>query len=239
MEFRARTDARPGGEAELLRLEDPLTGSNCYILGCQGGAAVIDPNRPDTPTACLEARGWAAELILLTHEHCDHTAGLDALRDRWPRAKAVAAVPCSAGLQDEARNMSRWMEVFLTFQGKRDVRYPPFTCRPADLVFDGSWQGVWRGHAIRCVSLPGHTPGSCGIFWDEGLFFSGDYLIPGAAAALRLPGGSARDYEARTRPFLEGLPGGLRILPGHGLPYTLERKAPEAHHFSSEEESYG
>lgn len=211
--------------AELLRLEDPLTGSNCYILGSGGGAVVVDPNRADLPLACLEERGWAAELILLTHEHCDHMAGLDALRDRWPGAKAVCTALCSAGLQDEKQNMSRWMEVFLTFQGKRDAHYMPFTCRPADLVFDQSWQSMWRGHTIRCVALPGHAPGSCGIFWDEALFFSGDYLIPGSAAALRLPKGSTEDYETYTRPFLDRLPDGLRILPGHGLPYTLDRQA--------------
>ena len=206
--------------AELLRLEDPLTGSNCYILGCGSSAAVIDPNRADAPITCLEEHGWTPELILLTHEHCDHTAGLEALRRRWPQAVTAASAACSAGLQDEVQNMSRWMEVYLAFQGKRDVVYPPFTCRPADLTFEQSWQHTWRGHAIRCVSLPGHSPGSCGIFWDDDLFFSGDYLIPDGQVVLRLPRGSASDYEAHTRPFLDRLPAGLRILPGHGLPYT-------------------
>ena len=49
--------------AELLRLEDPLTGSNCYILGSGGGAVVVDPNRADLPPACLEERGWAADMM--------------------------------------------------------------------------------------------------------------------------------------------------------------------------------
>lgn len=206
--------------AELLRLEDPVTESNCYILGCGSGAVVIDPNQADAPIAQLEAHGWTAELILLTHEHCDHMAGLDALRQRYPQAVTVTSEACSAGLQDEIQNMSRWMEVYLAFQGKRDVSYPPFTCLPADLTFAQTWQHTWRGHTIRCVPLPGHSPGSCGIFWDEDMFFSGDYLIPDSEVILRLPRGSARDYETHTRPFLEQLPDGLRILPGHGLPYT-------------------
>lgn len=206
--------------AELIRLEDPLTGGNCYILGCEGGAVVIDPNRADAPIACLEEHGWAAELILLTHEHCDHMGGLEELRRHWPQAVTAASEACSAGLGDEVQNMSRWMEVYLAFQGKRDVSYPPFTCRPVDLTFAQSWQHTWRGHAIRCVALPGHSPGSCGIFWDEDMFFSGDYLIPDSEVVLRLPRGNAQDYETYTKPFLDKLPAGLRILPGHGLPYT-------------------
>ena len=146
--------------AELLRLEDPLTESNCYILGCEGGAVVIDPNRADAPIACLEEHGWVPELILLTHEHCDHMGGLEELRRRWPQAVTVASEACSAGL------------------------------------------------------------GGCGIFWDEELFFSGDYLIPDSEVVLRLPRGNAQDYETYTKPFLDELPAGLRILPGHGLPYT-------------------
>lgn len=206
--------------AELFRLEDPLTESNCYILGSGDGAVVIDPNRADAPLSCLEAHGWSAELILLTHEHCDHMGGLEELRRCYPKAVTVASEACSAGLGDEVQNMSRWMEVYLAFQGKRDVSYPPFTCRPADLTYAQTWQGTWRGHTIRCVSLPGHSPGSCGIFWDDDLFFSGDYLIPDSQVILRLPRGSAQDYADHTKPFLDRLPAGLRILPGHGLPYT-------------------
>ena len=179
----------------MLRLErwtEPLAESNCYLLGEGGGAVVIDPNDPRGPLERLEALGGKAELILLTHEHCDHMAGLEALRDRYPQARVVTNAACSEGLGDTRRNMTRMMEVYLTFRGKPGVTYPP-----------------------------GHTPGSAGIFLDEDTFFSGDYLIHGEAVILRLPGGSEADYRRAAEPFLHQLPPGLRICPGHGAPYIL------------------
>ena len=64
----------------LERWIDPLTESNCYLLGENGRAVVIDPNHPRGPLELLERLGWKPELILLTHEHCDHMARLEALR---------------------------------------------------------------------------------------------------------------------------------------------------------------
>ena len=84
----------------MLRLErwtEPLAESNCYLLGEAGRAVVIDPNDPRGPLERLEALGWTPERILLTHEHCDHMAGLEALRNRWPGVR-VAATPGSAGI---------------------------------------------------------------------------------------------------------------------------------------------
>lgn len=51
---------------------------------------VIDPNDPRGPLERLEALGWTPERILLTHEHCDHMAGLEALRNRWPGVRVAA-----------------------------------------------------------------------------------------------------------------------------------------------------
>ena len=205
----------------LERWIDPLTESNCYLLGENGRAVVIDPNHPRGPLELLERVGWKPELIHLTHEHCEHMAGLEALPRRWPGVPAAATAVCSANLQDKRPNMTQRMEVYLTFRGKPGVSYPPFVCAPAELPYERRWETVWQGHRLQCEALPGHTPGSAGIFLDGDTFFSGGYLIPGEKVILRLPGGSETDYRARTRPFLAQLPPGLRICPGHGAPYTL------------------
>ena len=207
--------------SELTLWTEPLAESNCYLLAEDRGCVVIDPNHPQGPLRVLEERGWSPELILLTHEHCDHTAGLEALRERYPAVRVLASAACSSGLASTRLNMSRMMEVYLTFHGKPGVTYPPFVCRPADLTYDQIYETNWRGHVLQCVSLPGHTPGSAGILWDETYFFSGDYLLPDREVILRLPGGSEADYQAKTRPFLENLPSGLHICPGHGAPYRL------------------
>lgn len=209
---------------DLALWTDPLADSNCYLLGEGGACVVIDPNDPKGPAGRLEELGWTPELVFLTHEHCDHMAGVPALRARWPEVKVVASAACSANLQNTRINMSAMMEVYLTFHGKPGVTYPPFACGAADITYTKPYETVWRGHRIRCVPLPGHTPGSAGVFWDGDTLFSGDYLLPCGETVLRLPGGSEEDYETFTRPFLEALPRGLTVRPGHGISYTLGRR---------------
>lgn len=209
---------------ELLVYRHPLTESNCYILARDGACVVIDPNDPVEVPALLLGRGWRPELVLLTHEHCDHMAGLEALRQQWPQSRVLCSEACDRGIQDPKRNMSQRMEVYLAFQGKTGVSYPPFVCRPADETFEAFYTMAWRGHRLRCVSLPGHTPGSICVFWDEKILFSGDYLLPGQEVILRLPGGSRADYETVTLPFLAALPPGLEVCPGHGDSFTLTGK---------------
>lgn len=206
---------------------DPLTESNCYLLCEAGNCVVIDPNRREL-TERVAALGLEVEHILLTHEHCDHMAGLEALRQHWPAAPVACTRACSRGLGSPRLNMSAMMEVYLTFRGKPGAVYPPFTCQPAEVTFSRSHTLRWRGHSLRCVPLPGHTPGSMGIFLDDAVFFSGDYLIAGQPVLLRLPGGSRADYEAATRPLLRGLSPGLEICPGHGEPY-IRMKEEEEH----------
>ncbi len=206
---------------DIARWTDPITESNSYYLAEEGACIVIDPNDPTEPIALLRERGWNPEWILLTHEHCDHMLGLEPLRAAYPQARVLVNDVCNAGIQNKRLNMSSMMEVYLTFSGHPGITYPPFVCRPADILYHETCAFFWRGHEFRFVSLPGHTPGSAGIFVDEQHFFSGDYLLPNREVILRLPGGSESDYREITEPFLARLPKGLNIYPGHGDPYVL------------------
>lgn len=208
---------------------EPLAESNCYIIyehkerhGNEvAPCAVIDPNDPMGPLSVLEQKYLRPEWILLTHEHCDHTAGLEPMRERFPDAQVMASEQCNIGMQNARLNMSRMMEVYLTFFGKSGVSYAPFVCRPADKTYNEACTLDWRGHMFRFVLLPGHTAGSVGIFLDDDIFFSGDYLLPGREVILRLPGGSEKDYREITEPFLATLPVGIHIYPGHGKDYRI------------------
>lgn len=204
----------------LERWTEPLAESNCYLLGEAGRAVVIDPNDPRGPLERLEALGWTPERILLTHEHCDHMAGLEALRNRWPGVRVAATAACSAGLGDTRLNMTRRMEVYLAFRGKPGVSYPPFVCRPADETYERAWEYVWRGHRLRAVALPGHTPGSAGIFLDGDTFFSGDYLIPGRRSSSACPAGARRTTAPSRSPFSGGCPRPAHLPRPRGALYS-------------------
>ena len=203
---------------------DPLTESNCYILAEDKKCVVIDPGESVHLLTTLDEHGWEPELILLTHEHCDHMAGLDALREAYPQAHFAAAKNCNDGIQNTRLNMSRIMDVYLYFRGKPGIHFDPIVCRPADEIIEENAQLSWRGHTLRLVPMPGHTPGSVGIFLDEKAFFSGGYLIPGEEPLLRFPGGDADSYEKITEPILRSLPAGIRVYPGHGEPFKLQKK---------------
>ena len=202
---------------------DPLTESNCYILSEENRCVIIDPGESEGLFRILEKQQLEPELILLTHEHCDHMAGLDALREKYPLAHFPATALCDAGIRNARLNMSRVMEIYLLFRGKPGIHYDPFVCGKADEIIPDNAVLEWRGHTLRFVALPGHTPGSAGIFLDETTLFCGDYMIQDEEPILRFPGGDEETYRQITEPFLDSLPVGILICPGHREKYVLEK----------------
>lgn len=207
---------------QIIKSIDPLTESNCYILAKDSRCTIIDPGESAGLFCILKKEGWEPELILLTHEHCDHMAGLDDLRREYPRAHFPATAACDAGIRNTRLNMSRIMEIYLYYRGKPGIHYVPFVCRSADEIISDDAELQWRGHTLRFVPLPGHTPGSEGIFLDEKTLFSGDYLIQSEKPILRFPGGNEEQYLNVTEPFLRNLPKGIQICPGHKDWYILQ-----------------
>jgi len=62
-----------------------LSDNYAWLLHAPGSdsAAVVDPGEAAGVAAALEARGWRAEAILLTHHHGDHVAGAAELAARY------------------------------------------------------------------------------------------------------------------------------------------------------------
>lgn len=203
-------------------ITDTLTLSNCYILTAGSRAIILDPNCYQEIHSYLVSHQLIPELIILTHEHCDHIAALNTLRENY-QLKVLCSAACSQGIQSTTLNMTRIMETYLYFksQGKLHVSYPPFTCQAADIVFDDIYLTSWKSHTIFCIAAPGHTPGSICIIIDEKLLFSGDYFIPGEEVITRLPGGDEKAYEQQGKPTLRSLPTPIQTYPGHGAPFIL------------------
>ncbi len=203
-------------------LTDPLTNSNCYILTHQGHALIIDPNRFAPIQTYLTEHNVQPEYVFLTHEHCDHMAGLNELRQTYS-LQVVASQACSDGIQSTTLNMTRMMEAYLYFksQGTLRVTYPKFTCAKADIIFHTFDLFFWYDHHFLFVSAPGHTPGSTCIIMDDTVLFSGDYFIPGEDVITRLPGGDEETYQNLGKEVLRALPVPLWTYPGHGPAFML------------------
>ncbi len=71
-----------------------LSDNYAYIVKSPDGVAIIDAPEAAPIIAALDARGWEADTLLITHHHHDHHGGTRALRDRYklkvfgPRAEA-------------------------------------------------------------------------------------------------------------------------------------------------------
>lgn len=213
----------------LHRLIDPITGSNCYVIQQGNSCLIIDPNSFELLESLFQKRNIYPVLVCLTHEHCDHIGGLNGLRQKYDVA-VLASRPCSFGIQDSRKNMSRRMEALLYYKGGRKhiPSYESFVCKAADLQFSDKIEIPFREGTVWMKALPGHSCGSTVIGY-KGLLFSGDYLLPERKVITRMPGGSEDEYQKFALPWLSGILDGTKIYPGHGDPFFMNEEVRAYH----------
>ena len=142
-----------------------------------GAVAIVDPADAKPIIAALEQAGGRLDLILLTHHHSDHIAGVDEVRARFAGAKVVGAAA-------DAHRQPRLDQAV----------------KEGDAVAFGN-------ASARVIDTPGHTRGQINYFIADGeILLSGDTLfslgcgrlIEGTAAEMfaslrklaALPGGT-------------------------------------------------
>lgn len=163
-----------------------------------------------------------SDLILLSHLHEDHIAGLKRLPDVPVEVheKDLPALQSWEGLCDAAGHAPE-LRAAIRAEFERDFDYAP---RPeAKAYHDGT---VWDlgGVTLRAIATPGHTAGHCSILVEEeGLLFLGDIDLSSFGPFYGDEGSSIAEFRA-TLAKLPGIPAKTWVTGHHKAIYT-ERDA--------------
>jgi glyoxylase-like metal-dependent hydrolase (beta-lactamase superfamily II) len=188
--------------------------TNAYVIQTGGVCAVIDPGWESADILNLIAgRKLHLEMILLTHGHGDHIAGVAALKDACPDAKLCCPKEDLAMLESPAANLSGMFGLKIV-------------CPPADVTIQAPQSLELGGIEIRVLDTSGHTRGGVSYYLPgEAVVFTGDALFAGSIGRTDIPGGSASKLLRNIRDNLLSLEKITRVFPGHGQATSVEEEA--------------
>ena len=202
-------------DGSLWRIDNWVSGysNNSYLITCRSTNQSVIVDTPDNPVEMMAAASETdVQGILITHNHWDHLEGFDDVTERFE-------APVGIGSDDEHEIAER--------AGHRSS---------IDVTDDAMLQ--FGNIQIRCISTPGHTPGStCYLLPAESPssqphVFTGDTLFPGGPGRT----GSVEAFDSIERSItskLHTLPANAVVLPGHGDSTTIGDSIDEYRDFAS------
>jgi hydroxyacylglutathione hydrolase len=202
--------------------------SNMYIIISNNEAIVIDANDNEDGIKLLKNKKIENIHLVLTHEHYDHTLGVNLYRKEFPVTDLFCQEETARYVEVEKKNNPMMIAFVLANKDREDggTRYKEFKekFRPYTLCvddwFDEECKRTIAGIPFRFVHTPGHSSGSCCIEMGK-YVFTGDSLLRDDAIILRFPESEKNIYKEITLPYLKGLNMDTTILPGHGDPFKI------------------
>lgn len=186
---------------------------NCVIVAGQDRRALVfDPGSDaDDIARVVEDRGFEVGAYILTHAHMDHICGLRDLHARYPAPVWMHALDLQWAFSEQNQ-----MPPHYPVPGRPD-------CDIEEMADDAE---IELPIPFRVIHTPGHTPGSCCIFFpQENLLIAGDTLFRGSVGRTDFAGGNPRHMQ-KSLQKLQALPDDTLVYPGHGQTTTIahERK---------------
>jgi len=190
--------------------------TNCYILRKDGSAKdciIIDTGLNARELInFLEQNELDPVVVILTHGHIDHIAGLVELRRRHLGVKVYIHKLDAEMLTGAASNLSEWTG-------------ETFSTGPADFLMKEGDVIERAGIKLEVLHTPGHTPGGVSLYSrDEGIVFVGDTLFAGSVGRTDFPCGSMERLIKSIKEKLLTLPEETVVYPGHGPATTIARE---------------
>ncbi len=173
----------------------------------------IDPasEKSEREIAHIEQDGLTLDYIILTHEHTDHTWGVNALKDRYPEAQVICSEVCKQNLAKE------FQAYFLLYYDNPDYQYN--VCKVDETTEELDNRLIWQGHEIKFVPTPGHSLGSICIDL-EGQLFTGDAIMQSKPYINKRNGSKELFFES-VRKIIKTYTAETLIYPGHGEVFQL------------------
>lgn len=173
----------------------------------------IDPasEKSEREIAYIEQLGLSLDYIILTHEHTDHTWGVNALVDRF-HPQVICSEICKQNLGME---FQAYFQLYFN-----DTEYTYNVCNVDKTTGELGWQLEWQGYKMEFIPTPGHSMGSVCILID-GKLFTGDTIMQSKPYVNRRNGSKGKFKESVTK-ILYLFDGEQVIYPGHGDTFKLK-----------------
>lgn len=157
---------------KIERFINQLMNSNCYIVidSDANNCIVIDPasEKSENEIDFIDKNNLTLDYIIITHEHTDHTWGVNSLKEKYPNSKLICSNLCNKYMAKASR------AYFLLYYDNPEYKY---TVNPADLLIEEDSTLYWNDKTIEFLMTPGHSFGSMCIK-IEGKLFTGDTIMP-------------------------------------------------------------
>ena len=188
--------------------------SNCFVVWDDEThrCVIIDPasEKAEREIQLIEENHLFFDYILLTHEHTDHTWGVNKLVEKYN-----PQVICSAACK-EALPAAGDMYFRLYYD---DPNYSYAVCRVDKTTEELQNQLTWNGEKFEFIPSPGHSAGSICIQMGN-ILFSGDTLMQ-FKPYVNKRNGSKYILEETISFLLSSLLPSTLVYPGHGEVFTL------------------
>ena len=181
----------------------------------------------------VEVEGLTPVMVLLTHAHVDHIAGLRQVCEHYHLPVTMHA---------EGRHLLKQAALYGDLMGfavddMSDLEVQEISDNDILLVGSGECAvDSTRGQMlptthyplptkIECRYVPGHCPGSmCYVVSADKAVITGDALFHFSIGRTDLPGGDYPTLIEKLKTRVLTLPDDYRVLPGHGIPSQIGKE---------------
>lgn len=215
-------------QMKIYRFPYEPVDSNMFFIPIGDTGIVFDPNENDELLHVFEQHSTKSIIIVLTHEHYDHTNGVEWLQSKI-ESKLFCHQDCAKTIATERGNDPKLVAFIQFVKDSEDGghRYNDFKhslkkySLHADITFKDRYNLAVGNIELKCYSMPGHSPGSAVYILGDNYVFTGDSLIQNKPTILRFPGSDKKLYHEVTKTFLKSLDMNSIVFPGHGDPFII------------------